>query len=232
MNKSSNEILNYFDRTQAASDAARASGKQLAAGRIKGKAHADVVGPGVVMCMGGFGLAGMGRNALTSTNVLRQANNLSRTLLPTRNAVGSPVVRMWDNTKQKLRFNVGGKGNAGAASGTSRKSLGDGLTKQKLNNYLEKVHEVPRNQLIKDLESLGLRLEGQSPDGLFKTFVDKSSQIRVKIHPPDAKSNYSHIHIYDKHGNSLTPTLESAPKNASEVHIEVKPISQELEWKP
>ena len=111
----SNEILNYFDRTQAASDAARASGKQLAAGRIKGKAHADVVGPGVVMCMGGFGLAGMGRNALTSTNVLRQANNLSRTLLPTRNAVGSPIVRMWDNTKQKLRFNVGAKGGPSAA---------------------------------------------------------------------------------------------------------------------
>ena len=60
--------------------------------------------------------------------------------------------------------------------------------------------------------------------------IGKFGNVRVKIHPPDASTDYSHIHIYDKAGNSLTPNLTRAPYDLPDVHIRVEPIQKELEW--
>jgi len=99
-----------------------------------------------------------------------------------------------------------------------------------IKEYLANVQNMPREQLIQDLESVGLKLKGESPSGLFKTFEDKAGNLRVKIHPPDASTDYSHIHIYDKAGNSLTQNLTRAPYDLPDVHIRVEPIQKELEW--
>jgi len=96
---------------------------------------------------------------------------------------------------------------------------------------LANAHAIPREQLIKDLESVGFTLRDESPTGLFKVFEDKAGNLRVKTHPPDNRSNYSHIHIYDKAGNSLTSNLTRAPYKSPEVHIRIEPIQKELEWR-
>ena len=74
-------------------------------------------------------------------------------------------------------------------------------------------------------------MKDESPTGLFKLCEDKAGNLRVKIHPPDPKTPYSHIHIYDKFGRSLTSSLTRASFNAPEVHIRIEPIQAELEWR-
>jgi hypothetical protein len=105
------------------------------------------------------------------------------------------------------------------------------LSRTQIKDYLSNVHTIPREQLIRDLESVGFRLKGESPSGLFKTFEDKAGNLRIKIHPPDPSTDYSHIHIYDKAGNSLTQNLTRAPYDSSDVHIRIEAIQKELEWR-
>lgn len=104
------------------------------------------------------------------------------------------------------------------------------LNRTQIKEYLANAQNMPREQLIQDLESVGLKLKGESPSGLFKTFEDKAGNLRVKIHPADASTDYSHIHIYDKAANSLTQNLTRAPYDLPDVHIRVEPIQKELEW--
>ena len=105
------------------------------------------------------------------------------------------------------------------------------LNRTQIRDYLANAHTVPREQLIQDIESVGFKLRGESPTGLFKTFEDKAGNLRVKIHPADASTDSSHIHIYDRAGNSLTSNLTRAPYDSSEVHIRIEPIQKELEWR-
>jgi len=116
----------------------------------------------------------------------------------------------------------------------AEKSIGltSRLNRAQIRDYLSNVREIPREQLIKDLESAGLKLKGESPDGLFKTFEDKVGNIRVKLHPQDSITDYSHLHVYNKSGNSLTANLTRAPYDSPDVHMKIEPIERELEWRP
>lgn len=101
------------------------------------------------------------------------------------------------------------------------------LNRTQIKNYLANVHDIERDKLINDLESVGLEFKGGSKDGRFMEFVDKSSNTRVKIHPPDnVGTNYNHIHIYDKEANSLNAKLERVPYKSPEAHIQIKSITQ------
>ena len=72
---------------------------------------------------------------------------------------------------------------------------------------------MPRQTLIKDMESNGLKLKGQgSPDGKFMEFIDHKGRVRAKIHPPDGVTTTNHLHIYDSNGNSLNKVLEVVKK--------------------
>ena len=77
--------------------------------------------------------------------------------------------------------------------------------------------------IVKDLESIGLKFKGGSEDGRFLTFMDKYSNKRIEIHPPDkVGTDYHHIHIFDKRGNSINSTLEKVPRNTPGAHIQIK----------
>ena len=72
------------------------------------------------------------------------------------------------------------------------------------------------------MKSVGLEFEGGGKDGRFMEFVDKYSNTRVKIHPPDnVGTDYHHIHLYDKSGSSLSSRLSIVPYNSPEAHIEI-----------
>lgn len=89
-------------------------------------------------------------------------------------------------------------------------------------DYLSNVHSIPQIQLVQDFESIGFEFKGGSKDGRFMEFVDKYSNTRVKIHPPDnVGTDYHHIHIYDKSGNSLNSRLVVVSYKSPEAHIKI-----------
>ncbi len=97
------------------------------------------------------------------------------------------------------------------------------LSPQKIRNYLSNVDNVPRKQLVSDMESIGLKLKGKgSPDGRFMEFVDSKGRLRAKIHPPDGSTKTNHLHIYDKEGNSLNKVLEKVKFTSPEAHIPIQ----------
>ncbi len=53
-------------------------------------------------------------------------------------------------------------------------------------------------------------------------FQDKFGVVRVKIHPPDRVTNYNHLHIYNKAGNSLDKNLKVVDKKHLDAHIPYK----------
>ena len=83
----------------------------------------------------------------------------------------------------------------------------NGLTLGKVKDYLSNVKDVPRDKLVKDLQSIGLKIKRQSPDGRFVEFVDKSENVRAKIHPADKVTKNNHLHLLDKKGNALNSSL-------------------------
>ena len=93
------------------------------------------------------------------------------------------------------------------------------LTRTKIRNYLAEVKSVSKQQFISDLESIGLKFKGKSPDGRFLEFQDAFSNTRVKIHPPDKMTRYDHLHLYDKRGNSLNQHLKIVNSRSVEAHI-------------
>ncbi len=118
-------------------------------------------------------------------------------------------------------------------SGLKQKSvllLSDKLTKQKLISYLEKIDRVPREQLIKDVESIGLKYSGGSPDGKIAKFTHKTKDYRVEIQDAHLKrkngAKYEHIHIRDKNGNTLDKSLNVVDRGAPEAHIEIKALAK------
>ena len=93
-----------------------------------------------------------------------------------------------------------------------------------VSGWLPQVYEqlpesINKQNVVSDLESIGLKLKGKSPDERFLDFQDKFGNVRVKIHPPDAVTNYDHLHIYNKFGNSLNKHLESVERTSVDAHI-------------
>jgi hypothetical protein len=95
------------------------------------------------------------------------------------------------------------------------------LNRLEIREYLSNAHTVPRDQLIKDLESIGIKFRGGSEDGRFMSFSDKYGNERVKIHPPDGTTTYDHIHIYDKNGRDLNADLSTVSYKSPEAHIPI-----------
>lgn len=111
---------------------------------------------------------------------------------------------------------------------------GTKLTKQRVTKYLEKVHEVPREQLVKDLESIGLKkAEGSKTDGVlndkFLKFKHKTDQFQVEIHEPHIKrpngAKHPHLHIKNKQGQPLNKDLIPVEADSPEAHIKIKEFS-------
>ena len=98
------------------------------------------------------------------------------------------------------------------------------LSPGKIRNYLSNVDQIPRQTLITDMESIGLRVKGQSRYGRFMEFIDHKGRVRAKIHPPDAVTKEHHLHIYDKTENSVNEVLDRVARKSSEAHIPVQAL--------
>lgn len=97
------------------------------------------------------------------------------------------------------------------------------LTPGKIKRYMANVNSVPRQTLIKDMESIGLKLKGKgSPDGKFMEFIDHKGRVRAKIHPPDGVTTTNHLHIYDSNGKSLNKVLEAVKKTSPDAHMPIQ----------
>jgi hypothetical protein len=79
-----------------------------------------------------------------------------------------------------------------------------------------------RGELIKDLEKIGLKLKGQSPDESFMEFVDCTGVTRAKIHPPDQVTITDHLYLYDSGGNPLDINLKPVAVNSADAHIPIQ----------
>ena len=109
------------------------------------------------------------------------------------------------------------------------------LNRAQLRQYLSKVHSYPREQLVNDLKSVGLKIKGQGRGGEFMEFLDKQGRVRVKIHPPARSTPYSHTHLYDKSGRPLSSDLTVVSRKSVDAHIEIKPLSNnspQNSWRP
>jgi RHS repeat-associated protein len=105
--------------------------------------------------------------------------------------------------------------------GTSVVSSAGTLTKGAITNFTNNVQNLSRTDLIKGLESVGLRITGSGQGGKFMEFSDKAGRVRAKIHPPDKKTPTDHLHLYDSNGNSLNRNLEVVPRNDPAAHIPI-----------
>jgi RHS repeat-associated protein len=94
------------------------------------------------------------------------------------------------------------------------------LTRTSIKDYLGNVNKLSREQIISDLESIGLKLKENIRSRAWMEFIDRRGNIRVKIHPPDRNTSYNHLHIYDKNGKSLDAQLKIVNHRSIEAHIE------------
>jgi hypothetical protein len=92
------------------------------------------------------------------------------------------------------------------------------LTRTSIKDYLGNVNKLSREQIISDLESIGLIM--QRNNGRHFTFLDRMGRTRAKIHPPDRVTHYHHIHVYDRNGNSLNTQLKIVQPKSKGAHIE------------
>ena len=108
----------------------------------------------------------------------------------------------------------------------SAKKFTDKLSPGKIRNYLSKVDNIPRDTLIKDMESIGLKIKGNDKTRPFLEFVDHKGRLRAKIHPPDKATKHHHLHIYTHDGKPMTSALETiAGKKgykSPDAHIPIK----------
>lgn len=93
------------------------------------------------------------------------------------------------------------------------------LNRKILKDYLSETRSLDKNQIVKDLESIGFKIKGASPDGRFIEFKDKFGNLRVKIHPSDKITKYDHMHVYNKKGDPLNINLKRVDKTSIEAHI-------------
>ena len=75
----------------------------------------------------------------------------------------------------------------GTGAGVDSKTIGltIRLNRAQIKEYLANIHNISREQLIHDLESVGIEFKGRSKDGRFMEFVDKNLNTRIKIHPAE-----------------------------------------------
>lgn len=95
------------------------------------------------------------------------------------------------------------------------------FTPESLRVFLKGIKSLSRKELSKELESIGLKLKGQSPDARFMEFTDDAGNVIVKIHPADKVTTYDHIHIYNKAGESLDESLNVVKNTDKAAHIEI-----------
>ncbi|CAG9001006.1 MAG: hypothetical protein CENE_03014 [Candidatus Celerinatantimonas neptuna] len=137
----------------------------------------------------------------------------------------NPKTGKWEHSGENADITASeGSIDKGLTQELSEDGLGDvtGLTSSKVKDYLSNVEDVPREQLVKDLQSMGLKVKGQSPDGRFMEFVDKEGNVRVKIHPSDKVTKYNHLHVYDKESNPLNSSLNKVDRKSPEAHIKIQ----------
>lgn len=108
-----------------------------------------------------------------------------------------------------------GKGGNGGDDDSQKK-----LTFQRIRDYLKNIKGKTRQDIKKSLEDIGLKLKGKSLDDRFMEFVDKAGNVRAKIHPPDAVTQYNHLHIYNRTGNALDKLLNQVLPKSPAAHIE------------
>ena len=113
----------------------------------------------------------------------------------------------------------GGVKTIGVLSRTSRPASRRTLTPARLRSYLKNAESVNKSQLVKDIESIGLKYKGQGKNGQFWSFMDKNGVVRAQIHPPAKNTPYHHLHIYDKTKNPLNKNLEVVNYKSPEAHI-------------
>jgi RHS repeat-associated protein len=95
-------------------------------------------------------------------------------------------------------------------------------TLQQVRDYLADVKAKSLAQLMEDMESVGLKLKGMSPDGKFMEFEDRHGNVRAKIHPPDKNTAYDHLHIYDHSQTPLDVNLRQVGPRDPAAHIEIR----------
>ena len=98
-----------------------------------------------------------------------------------------------------------------------------------LHSLLESLKDLPnmdRQAITKAINDNipSLKYKGGSPDGRFMQWEQINGDIKVRIDPPDGKTNYHHIHISDSKGNSLDIQLQIKPETSPDVHIPISPI--------
>jgi hypothetical protein len=87
--------------------------------------------------------------------------------------------------------------------------------------YLANIEDSPRSTLVSALESIGLILNGKSPDGRFMEFIDQAGRVRAKLHPPDKVTKYHHLHLYSRKGRPLTRSLLDTTADSPAAHIRI-----------
>lgn len=85
------------------------------------------------------------------------------------------------------------------------------------------------NKSFGDIESqakaLGLTPKGPTSGPMFGKmlhFYDDKGRIRMRIDPPDKKTLYPHVHLYDSKGNSLDINLKTVDPTSPGAHIPIK----------
>lgn len=130
-----------------------------------------------------------------------------------------------------------------------RLSIDGKLTKQKIIEYLHNVEDIPREQLLISLESIGLQYIGGSPDGINLSFgrlqqecvinkiaITLKNEIRIRIDGPHLKGlngfKKEHMHIFNSELRPLDKYLKQVLRESSEAHISIKPLKTTLDFKP
>jgi Pre-toxin TG len=149
-----------------------------------------------------------GRQALESTTPV--ADHLGSVATETKAAISNSSASLFGKTV----------GSAKVPTGLTAR-----LNRTQIREYLSGVHNVSREQLIRNLESVGLKFKGSAESGKFMSFVDKRGNVRIKIHPSDRITQYEHMHIYNKNAQDLSADLSSVHYRSPEAHIEIAPDS-------
>lgn len=89
-----------------------------------------------------------------------------------------------------------------------------------IRSYLQKVEHVSWPQLVKDLESMGLKNKSSIPD--FPNFIDSKRRTRAMIHHAESKTQYDHLHLFNNQGKSLNKELKVVKKDSPDAHIKIK----------
>jgi hypothetical protein len=158
---------------------------------------------------------------------------------------------------QKLRGRGATAGAGQSISAPQNQSLGQSqplnfsasenqhFLRQKFISYLKTVHELPQEQVFKDIKGLGFERVQGSKDGItFVKFSHKDNELKwpttwkkieekggippkhnhkkIEIHRPDKATPYHHMHIHDFDGYPLDKNLKRVPHTSKAAHIKIQ----------